>query len=322
MRMSQSPTQTVSLGSILTRYGIVLSFIILLVTLAIISPNFLSPNNLFNVLRQVSINGVLAVGMTFVILTAGIDLSIGAILALSGAVAASLVTGSAPMNPVLAVLAGTATGMACGALNGVLIARFAVPAFVVTLGMLSVARGATLLYSGGRPVANLSGEFRWLGQGVVAGIPVPVVLFAIVFAIAAFVLRYTVYGRRIYAVGGNPKSARTSGINPARIVFSVYVIMGALAGLAGVMLTARTTAALPQAGLGYELDAIAAVVIGGTSLTGGVGRIGYTLIGVLMIGVISNGLDLLGVSSYYQQIIKGSIIVLSVMIDRSRSRHS
>ncbi|WP_330646880.1 ABC transporter permease (plasmid) [Thioclava litoralis] len=322
MRMSQSPTQTVSLGSILTRYGIVLSFIILLVTLAIISPNFLSPNNLFNVLRQVSINGVLAVGMTFVILTAGIDLSIGAILALSGAVAASLVTGSAPMNPVLAVLAGTATGMACGALNGVLIARFAVPAFVVTLGMLSVARGATLLYSGGRPVANLSGEFRWLGQGVVAGIPVPVILFAIVFAIAAFVLRYTVYGRRIYAVGGNPKSARTSGINPARIVFSVYVIMGALAGLAGVMLTARTTAALPQAGLGYELDAIAAVVIGGTSLTGGVGRIGYTLIGVLMIGVISNGLDLLGVSSYYQQIIKGSIIVLSVMIDRSRSRHS
>ncbi|WP_341485865.1 ABC transporter permease subunit [Thioclava sp. GXIMD4215] len=322
MRMSQSPTQTVSLGSILTRYGIVLSFIILLVTLAIISPNFLSPNNLFNVLRQVSINGVLAVGMTFVILTAGIDLSIGAILALSGAVAASLVTGSAPINPVLAVLAGTATGMACGALNGVLIARFAVPAFVVTLGMLSVARGATLLYSGGRPVANLSGEFRWLGQGVVAGIPVPVILFAIVFAIAAFVLRYTVYGRRIYAVGGNPKSARTSGINPARIVFSVYVIMGALAGLAGVMLTARTTAALPQAGLGYELDAIAAVVIGGTSLTGGVGRIGYTLIGVLMIGVISNGLDLLGVSSYYQQIIKGSIIILSVMIDRSRSRHS
>ncbi|MDH0613801.1 MULTISPECIES: ABC transporter permease [unclassified Agrobacterium] len=307
-------------GSLIARYGIVISFVLLFVILSVASQNFLSANNLLNVLRQVSINGVLAVGMTFVILTAGIDLSIGSILALAGAVAASLVTGADAMNPLFGVAAGLGVGALCGVVNGTVIAHFRVPAFVTTLGMLSVARGATLLYSGGRPIPNLSAEFRWLGQGLVFGIPVPVIIFAIVFAISAVVLRYSVYGRRVYAVGGNPRSAKTSGINTSGITFSVYVIMGALAGLAGVMLTARTTSALPQAGIGYELDAIAAVVIGGTSLTGGVGRIGYTLVGVLIIGMISNGLDLMGVSSYYQQIIKGSIIVLAVLIDRSRSR--
>ncbi|MBA3518025.1 MAG: ABC transporter permease, partial [Rhizobiales bacterium] len=189
------------------------------------------------------------------------------------------------------------------------------------LGMLSVARGATLLYSDGRPIPNLSPEFRFLGQGFLAGIPVPVIIFAIVFVIAWVVLRFTVYGRWIYAVGGNVRSAKTSGINTRLVIFSAYLIMGALAGLAGMILTARTTAALPQAGLGYELDAIAAVVIGGTSLTGGVGSVAYTLVGTLIIGIISNGLDLMGVSSYYQQIIKGSIIVLAVLIDRSRHRN-
>ncbi|MDE1991251.1 MAG: ABC transporter permease [Rhizobiaceae bacterium] len=309
-----------NVGALISRYGIVISFVLLFVVLSIASPNFLSANNLLNVLRQVSINGVLAVGMTFVILTAGIDLSIGSVLALAGAVAASLVTGTDPFNPLIAVLAGILVGAVCGGVNGTVIAHFRVPAFVTTLGMLSVARGGTLLYSGGRPIPNLSPEFRWLGQGMVLGIPVPVIIFAIVFAIAAIILRYSIYGRRVYAVGGNPRSAKTSGINTSGIMFSVYVIMGALAGLAGVMLTARTTSALPQAGIGYELDAIAAVVIGGTSLTGGVGRIGYTLVGVLIIGMISNGLDLMSVSSYYQQIIKGSIIVLAVLIDRSRSR--
>lgn len=310
-----------SIGTMIARYGIVISFVILFIALSFVSQNFLSPNNLLNVLRQVSINGVLAVGMTFVILTAGIDLSIGSMLAFAGAVAASLVTGPDAFNPVVAVVAGVTVGSICGALNGTLIAYFRVPAFVVTLGMLSVARGATLLYSGGRPIPNLSPDFRWLGQGLIFSIPVPVIIFAIVFAVASIVLQYTIYGRRVYAVGGNPRSAKTSGINTRGIVLSVYVIMGALAGLAGVMLTARTTSALPQAGIGYELDAIAAVVIGGTSLTGGVGRIGHTLVGVLIIGMISNGLDLMGVSSYYQQIIKGSIIILAVLIDRSQTRN-
>ncbi|GAJ96515.1 ABC transporter permease [Agrobacterium rhizogenes] len=320
MNALSSKVGETSMASTIARYGIVISFVLLFVVLSVASPNFLSTNNLINVLRQVSINGVLAVGMTFVILTAGIDLSIGSILALAGAASASFVTGPDAFNPAVAFIVGLLAGSICGAINGFFIAYFRVPAFVTTLGMLSVARGATLLYSGGRPIPNLSAGFRWLGQGSVVGIPVPVIIFAIVFAVAAVVLRYAVYGRRIYAVGGNPRSAKTSGIDVSATIFSVYVIMGALAGIAGVMLTARTTSALPQAGLGYELDAIAAVVIGGTSLTGGVGRIGYTLVGVLIIGMISNGLDLMGVSSYYQQIIKGSIIVLAVLIDRSRSR--
>jgi putative xylitol transport system permease protein len=308
-------------GEFLARFGIVLALVILFVALALANANFLSTANLLNVLRQVSINGILAVGMTFVILTGGIDLSIGSMLAFAGVVAGSMVTGEDPFSPVLAVLAAVGVGALFGSANGVLIARFKVPAFVVTLGMLSAARGATLLFSGGRPIPNLSPEFRWIGQAFVFGIPVPVIIFAIVLLIAWVVLRFTVYGRWVYAVGGNVRSAKTSGINTRLVIFSVYVISGALAGLAGLILTARTTSALPQAGLGYELDAIAAVVIGGTSLTGGVGSVAFTLIGTLIIGVISNGLDLMGVSSYYQQIIKGSIIVLAVLIDRSRHRN-
>jgi len=320
VKAAESGRRDWGVAELVSRYGIVISFLVLFLVLSFLSNNFLTSNNLVNVLRQVSINGVLAVGMTFVILTAGIDLSIGSILALAGAVAASLVTGIDAQPAIFAVIAGVLVGTACGAINGGLIAYFNVPPFVATLGLLSVARGATLLYSGGRPIPNLSPEFRWLGQGAVVGIPAPVIIFAIVFVVAYMTLRYSVYGRRVYAVGGNPRSAKTSGINTRGIVFSVYALMGGLAGLAGVMLTARTTSALPQAGIGYELDAIAAVVIGGTSLTGGIGRITHTLVGVLIIGMISNGLDLMGVSSYYQQIIKGSIIVLAVLIDSSKDR--
>lgn len=306
----------------LSKYGIVISFLILVVILSFANANFLSVGNVTNILRQVSINGILAIGMTYVILTGGIDLSIGSILAFAGAVSASLVVGPEPWQPLLAVSAGAIAGSVFGALNGVLISRFAVPPFVATLGMLSIARGATLLYSGGRPIPSLSDEYKWLGQGFVFGIPVPVIILAIVFVAAWVSLNKTVFGRRVYAVGGNIRSARISGVNTGFVTFSVYLIMGALAGLAGAILTARTTAALPQAGLGYELDAIAAVVIGGTSLTGGIGSITYTLMGALIIGVIGNGLDLMGVSSYYQQIIKGSIIIVAVLIDQSRHRNT
>ncbi|MBN9434859.1 MAG: ABC transporter permease [Bosea sp.] len=307
-----------ALGRFLSRYGILISFLILFVILSFAHPNFLSTGNITNVLRQVSINGILAIGMTFVILTGGIDLSVGSTLAVAGVVAGSLVTGGEPFNPAVAFLAAIAVGGLVGTVNGTLVARFGVPAFVATLGMLSMARGATLLYSDGRPIPNLSPAFRWLGQGFIAGVPVPVIIFLAVFVVAWIVLRFTVYGRWVYAVGGNVKSARTAGIPTRSVIFSVYLLMGALAGLAGAILTARTTSALPQAGLGYELDAIAAVVIGGTSLTGGLGSVGYTLIGALIIGIISNGLDLMGVSSYYQQVIKGAIIVVAVLVDRSR----
>jgi putative xylitol transport system permease protein len=193
-----------------------------------------------------------------------------------------------------------------------------VPAFVATLGMLSAARGLTLIYSGGRPIPALTEGYRWIGTGDIAGIPVPIILFGLVFALAHFVLSRTRFGRHVYAVGGNPHAAKVSGLPVRRIRFAVYAISGALAGIAGMILAARTGSALPQAGVAYELDAIAAVVIGGTSLAGGIGLVSGTVIGALLIGVMNNGLDLLGVESYYQQVIKGGLIVAAVMLDRSR----
>ena len=312
-------------GRFAAKYGIILAFIAICMILAIAEDRFLSTRNIFNVLRQTSINGILAVGMTFVILTRGIDLSVGSVAALAGMVAGSLATMqtismvfSEPLDPLLVVVIGTLVGMACGFVNGTIVARFAVPPFVVTLGMLSAARGLTLLYSDGRPIPNLDPGFRYIGTGEIFGVPVPALLFLAVFLIAWLVLTRTSYGRYVYAVGGNEKSARTSGINTKRIILSVYVIGGALAALGGMILAARTGSALPQAGVAYELDAIAAVVIGGTSLSGGVGSVVGTLFGALIIGVINNGLDLLGVESYYQQVIKGAIIVAAVMLDPSR----
>jgi putative xylitol transport system permease protein len=307
-----------SVGRLVSRFGIVIALALIALILSLSSDNFLTSGNLTNILRQVSINGILAVGMTFVILTGGIDLSIGSVLALAGMVAASLVVGATPHAPVTVMLAAVVVGAGLGACSGVLIAWVRLPAFVVTLGMLSAVRGLALIYSQGMPISNLSASFKWLGQGSFLGMPVSVLLFAATVLIAWVVLGYTIYGRRIYAVGGNIRSARTCGINVAGIVFSVYALMGALSGLAGTLLAARTTAALPQAGVAYELDAIAAVVIGGTSLTGGVGGVMLTVVGVLIIGLLNNGLDLLGISSYYQQVIKGLMIVAAVLIDKAR----
>lgn len=316
-----------SIGQILQRYGIFIALAVMCVTLAVISENFLSTRNILNVLRQTSINGILAIGMTFVILTRGIDLSVGSVVAFAGLVAASLATtaatgmvGNGPYPALLAIAAGLVVGMACGAVSGLIVSRFHVPAFVATLGMLSAARGLALIYSGGRPIPSLTEEFRWIGTGSVWGIPVPIFLLLGTFAIAHFVLTQTRFGRHIYAVGGNPHAAKVSGLPVRRIRFSVYVIAGALAGLAGMVLAARTGSALPQAGIAYELDAIAAVVIGGTSLAGGVGRVTGTLIGALLIGVMNNGLDLMGVESYYQQVIKGILIVAAVMLDQSKNK--
>jgi putative xylitol transport system permease protein len=309
------------------RYGIVIALLLACLALSLASNNFLTGRNLLNVLRQTSINGVLAIGMTFVILTRGIDLSVGSVVALSGVVAASFATTSssgfipgAPWSAALALGIGIAVGMGCGAVSGVIVSHFKVPAFVATLGMLSAARGLTLLYSGGRPVPGLSTGFRLIGTDSVLGIPVPILVLLAVFAGAWFVLSHTRFGRHVYAVGGNPHAAKVSGLPVKRIRLLVYVISGGLAGLAGMILTARTGSALPQAGGAYELDAIAAVVIGGTSLAGGVGRVTGTLVGALLIGVMNNGLDLMGVESYYQQVIKGFLIVAAVMLDQSRNR--
>jgi putative xylitol transport system permease protein len=320
--------QSLDIKTIVRDYGILLALILLMVILSVSNQYFLTPRNILNVLRQTSINGILAIGMTFVILTRGIDLSVGSVVALAGIVSASLATTSstagiagAPYPAVIAILVGLIVGASAGGVVGTIVARLNVPAFVATLGMLSAARGLTLIYAGGRPVPALTPEFRWIGTGNFYGIPLPVVIFAFVFLVSWWLLARSRFGRYVYAVGGNPRAAKTSGINVTRIKFLVYVISGALAGLAGMILAARTGSALTQAGIAYELDAIAAVVIGGTSLSGGIGRISGTLVGALLIGVMNNGLDLMGVESYYQQVLKGVLIVAAVMLDQTRNRH-
>lgn len=326
----QQKVQTASLASRMARdYGIIIAFFALCALLSIVSPYFLTSQNILNVLRQSSINGILAIGLTFVILTRGIDLSVGSIVALSGIIGASFATTSAvagvagaPYPALLAILVGLTVGLMAGTVSGLIVSRFKVPSFVVTLGMLSTARGLTLLYTGGKPVPSLTPEFRWMGTGQVGGVPAPILILLAVFAVSWWVLNKTRFGRHVYAVGGNPRAANTSGIRVARIRLSVYMISGASAALAGLLLAARTGSGLTQAGLSYELDAIAAVVIGGTSLSGGIGSVTGTLFGTLIIAVMNNGLDLLGVDSNYQQIIKGLIIVLAVMIDSSRQKEA
>lgn len=324
---SQQAAAYGALTRILKEYGIYLAFIILVVVLSFANKYFLTQNNISNILLQTSINGVLAFGMTFVIITGGIDLSVGSVLALAGIVSASFATTSpqamiagGPYPVFVALIVGVLIGSASGGVIGWIVARYNVPAFVTTLGMLSAARGLTLIYAGGRPVPALIPSFRWIGNGSLFGVPAPVVIFAALFLISWFVLARTRFGRYVYAVGGNARAAKTSGINVVGVRFAVYVISGAFAGIAGMLLAARTGSALTQAGIGYELDAIAAVVIGGISLSGGIGRMTGALIGALIIGVMNNGLDLMGIESYYQQVLKGMLIVGAVMLDQRRNQ--
>ena len=299
----------------LGRYGLVLALLFVCSTLALAQPHFLTVSNLVIVLRQISINGVLAIGVTFVLLTGGVDLSLGSLVALTGVTAACYAhPGDYPW--LVPVLAGVGAGLLCGVVNGFIIVRGRVAPFIVTLGMMIVARGLALVVSGGRPVSNLSPQFNRIGGGNLLGIPIPIVILLIVAACSYVLLRNTRTGRHLYAVGGNENAARASGLNVAGIKTFAYTVCGGLAGLAGVIQAARITTGQPNAGVAYELDAIAAGVIGGTSLSGGVGGVGGTLLGALLMGVINNGLDLLNVSSYYQQIVKGIIIVGAVWLDK------
>jgi len=320
----------------LARFAPLIFLLILMAGFAIMEPKFLAPINLFNVLRQVSIYGLLAIGMTFVILTAGIDLSIGSLLAFAGLVAAAVSKGglsnrftvgegqdAAGYAWYLAALTAMAVGVIGGYLQGFAITRLKVPPFVVTLGGMSAFRGAALLFADGGPISGFEPDFVWWGQGKVGPIPIPVIVFLVFAILAHVVLRYTRYGRQVYAVGGNVEAARLSGLNVRSVVTSVYVIMGFFAGLGAFVLSARLNSAEAVAGTGYELTVIASVVIGGTSLFGGVGTIFGTVIGTILIGVLLNGLVLLKVSSYIQQIIIGVIIVLAVAFDtfaKSRRR--
>src|SRR6202011_3350566 len=313
----------------LARFAPLIFLIVLMAGFAAFEPRFLTPLNLFNILRQVSIYGLLAVGMTFVILTAGIDLSIGSLVAFAGLVAAAVSKGglsnrfnvgagqeAASYGWYLAALASIGVGLVGGFLQGFAITRLKVPPFVVTLGGMSAFRGAALLFAAGGPISGFEPSFVWMGQGRILGqVPVPVVIFLVFAVVAHIVLRYTRYGRQVYAVGGNPEAARLSGLNVRAVTTSVYVIMGFFAGLGAFVLSARLNSAEAVAGTGYELTVIASVVIGGTSLFGGLGTIFGTVIGTILIGVLLNGLVLMNVSAYVQQIIIGIIIVLAVAFD-------
>ena len=304
--------------NLLHRFGLLLVILLVGLFLSLSSDSFMSVANLTNVARQVSINGILAVGVTFVLLTGGVDLSLGSVVALSG-VACATFAHPGDHSVFVPIAVGLLTGAACGLVNGTLVTLGGVAPFIVTLGMMTIARGLALIFSGGRPVADMSNELTALA-GDLFGIPIPVLCFVGVAAAAWFFLRNFRLGRHIYAVGGNENAARAAGVPDEQVKLFAYGLCGLLAGLAGVVLAARITTGQPNAGQAYELDAIAAVVIGGTSLAGGVGTITGTLLGVLLIGVINNGLDLQGVSSYYQAVIKGVIIVGAVWLDRRQAR--
>jgi len=298
--------------------GTLAGLLALVVVLWALTPHFLTVSNLLNVAEQATIIAIVAVGMTFVIITAGIDLSVGSVLAFAGVVMASLLHAGLPLP--LALVAGLVTGLLCGVVNGLLITVGRLPPFIATLGMMSVARGSALMFTEGRPISGFSEGFRALATGDVLGVPTPVVIMIVIYAIAHFVLRRTKLGRYTYAIGGNEEAALLSGINVRVYKTMVYGLAGMLSGLAAILLTARLNSAQPIAGMNYELDAIAATVIGGTSLLGGEGTVVGTLIGALIMAVLRNGLNLLGVSSFIQQIVIGSVIIAAVLIDMGLKR--
>lgn len=312
-------------ASSLRRFQSLIALVVLCVVLNVMTDTFFTLDNGLNVLRQIAVNICIATGMTLIVLTAGIDLSVGSVLALCGAITAGLFKyGMAfPSTDLFvgftlmgAVLGGMLMGWFLGWFNGFTITKFNVPPFVATLAMLTIARGFTMLYTKGHPISNLGSSFAFIGAGSWMGIPLPVWIAAIVVLLAVFLTKKTKIGRYIYAIGGNEQAARLSGININKVKLTVYSMAGALAALGGVIVTARLDSAQPNAGMNYELDAIAAVVIGGTSLSGGKGSVTGTVMGAVIIGVLNNGLVLMNVSPFWQQVVKGGVILLAVVIDR------
>lgn len=306
------------LGTLLSRYGIVLALLIMCVALSFLSPIFLRPQNLLNVLLQASINMIIAVGMTLVITQGGIDLSVGSIVALAGMVTADLLVKGYGVP--VAVVAGLLTGALCGWFNGAMITFLNLPPFIVTLGTLSAYRGLALIYNSGRPIFGLPPEFNQLFAASIGPVPRPVIIALMVAVLFALILRYTRLGEYTIAIGGSEEAARLSGVPVRRYKIAVYTINGLLAGLAAIILAARLSAVDPTVGALFELDAIAATVIGGTSLSGGIGTVVGTVFGALLMSVLRNGMNLLNVQSYYQQLIIGAVIILAVVVDRFRKK--
>ncbi len=318
------------LRHIISKYGILFILIGLILLISFISPAFLSLQNFINIIKQVSVVGIISMGVTIIIITKGIDLSSGSVLALAAVVGASLAQrsdwstrmfpslGNVPL--IVPILATLLIGAGAGYVNGTLISKSKLPAFIATLGMMTVARGLALLYSDGRPISTLTDGYKFIGQGEILGIPFPIIIFIIVGIISYMLLNHTRFGRYAYAIGGNEKAALVSGIDVNKYKLLVYVYGGVLAGLAGLILSSRVNSGQPGMGNMYELDAIAASTIGGTSHSGGVGTIGGAIIGALIIGVLNNGLDLMNVSAYWQQVVKGVIIVGAVMLDMKKNK--
>lgn len=302
----------------LSKLGPLLALIVLIIFVSILSPSFLSLTNLMNLMRQVSTNALIAFGMTFVIITGGIDLSVGSTLALSSAIMAGMIVNG--IDPLIAMTASLIAGFVLGAVNGLLITKGKLVPFIATLATMTIYRGATLVLTDGKPITGLDETFifQFMGRGYFFGIPFPIVITLVVFALLFVLLHKMSFGRKTFAIGGNEKASFIAGVKSNKIKIFVYSISGVLASLAGIILTSRLNSAQPTAGESYEMDAIASVVLGGTSMTGGKGRIFGTLIGALIIGTLNNGLNLLGVSTFYQQIVKGIVIIIAVLIDRRK----
>lgn len=303
-------------------YGALIALVLLVVIMSLISPQFRTFSNFLTLLRQASVNGLIAFGMTLVILTGGIDLSVGSTLGLTGALFAGLIVNVGLPIP-LAVIVALVFGLLLGLISGFLVGKAKLQPFIATLITLTVYRGFTLIYTNGRPISNLTADeyvgsqfLTFIGRGAILGIPVPVIILFFAFILFYLLLNKSVLGRKIYAVGSNERAAQLSGINTDRVKLFVYSISGLMSTVAALILVSRLNSAQPTLGTGYELDAIAATAIGGTSMTGGRGKISGTLLGILIIAVLSNGMNILGISSYYQDVVKGIVILLAVLVDR------
>ncbi len=307
-----------TLSGIYAKYGMWIILIAMIILMSVLTPNFLTKRNLMNLVRQVSFIAIIGFGSAFILISGGLDLSPGAVVAATSVVCASFAQGNHPL--IVPLLVGLLVGITCGLINGFLVTRLNVPPFIATLGTMQSARGFAMLYSGGNSITKLTDSFKFLGQGSLLGIPVPIIVMVVIAVVMYVLLDHTPYGRRSVGVGDNIEAARISGINVNRIILSVYLIGGLLSSVTSILMTARIASGQPILGDGYEMDAISAAVVGGVSLKGGVGSIWGVVCGALIIGIINNGMDLLAVSSYWQQVVKGVIIVLAVVLDQLKNR--
>jgi inositol transport system permease protein len=327
---AKPPQTSHQISRVFSKYGIFLIFAVMVLGASLLSPAFLSSTNLINIVRQMSVVGLIALGVTGIIVSAGIDLSSGSVVGLTAVVAASLAQSpdnTASFYPglhlplIVPVVAACLVGALVGLINGSLIAKTRIPPFIATLGTFTAIRGVANLYTSGRPISDLTDDYDFIGQGDVFGVPVPIIILVVMAVVTHILYAHTKFGKYIYAIGGNEQAARVSGINAARYKMLIYVYASFLAGLAGVVVSSRIGSGQPGLGVGYELDAIAAAVIGGTSLSaGGIGTVAGTIVGALIIGVLNNTLDLMNVSAFWQQIVKGCIIVGAVILDQLKNR--